>query len=88
MPYAEIAVSIVSFIERTSVHMSSGAVGASLTGAGLGGCVVGIVPEGRTVVVMDALKKSYYEPRGIVGDKLQEALFSVKPIQGASLLEL
>jgi galactokinase len=84
--YTKIALIIVKVHVHT--HVASGAVGASLTGAGLGGCVVGIVPECMTVDVMDALEKSYYEPRGIVGDKLREAVFSVKPIQGASLLEL
>ncbi len=48
-----------------TVKRVSGVVGASLTGAGLGGPVVVLVREDAVSSVVDAVQKNYYEPRGL-----------------------
>ena len=42
-----------------------GVVGANLTGAGLGGCVVALVREKNVTGLIDALANRYYGPQGL-----------------------
>ena len=43
-----------------------GVVGASLTGAGLGGPVVVLVQEDAVGALVDKVRKEYYERRGLI----------------------
>jgi len=58
-----------------------GVLGARLTGAGLGGCIVVLVKEGQESKVMEELNKKYYIPR-----KLPLSCQTGIPIAGASFL--
>lgn len=51
---------IVDICKRTE-----GVLGAGLTGAGFGGCVLALVEEDRTTHLLSALKAEYYEPRSL-----------------------
>ncbi|MBI4550883.1 MAG: hypothetical protein HY710_01310 [Candidatus Latescibacteria bacterium] len=42
-----------------------GVVGAGLTGAGLGGCVLALVQDGFTDALIEAVTARYYAPRGL-----------------------
>ena len=42
-----------------------GVLGAGLTGAGMGGCVLVLVKEDATEALLANLKKSYYDTRGL-----------------------
>jgi N-acetylgalactosamine kinase len=42
-----------------------GVIGANLTGAGLGGCVIALVREGQVNGLLEAAHRRYYEPRGL-----------------------
>ncbi|KAF4727352.1 galactokinase [Perkinsus olseni] len=61
--------------------LEAGALGARLTGAGWGGCVVAMVREGESEQVMAAVRKSYYDKRGLAGTN--DVMFSFEPADGA-----
>ena len=42
-----------------------GVIGAGLTGAGLGGCILVLVSSEKVQEVIDALADNYYLPRGL-----------------------
>lgn len=60
-----------------------GVVGARLTGAGMGGCIIALVEEGKEQAVADALEQDYYRPRG-----LPVSIEPADPIAGAGVLEI
>lgn len=64
---------------------SAGAAGARLTGAGFGGCIVALCPEGRAEAVMDALERGYYADLPDPGPR-SARLFPVDPGAGAAEL--
>jgi galactokinase len=59
-------------------------VGARLTGAGFGGCVVALAERRRTRDVLGALRAEYYERRGRK-NQMDERLFIAVPSRGASV---
>ena len=65
------------------VSVLPGVVGAQLTGAGLGGCMMVLVREEAQDAVRQALAKQYYEPRGI-----EPNLHVCSPVTGAGILAL
>ena len=79
-----------------SIMRKHGALGARLTGAGFGGCAVGLVPESDVGKVLDGVREDYYnkylpETRpDLQGSKGFEEtlLFAVKPANGATVTRL
>ena len=61
----------------------AGAVGARLTGAGMGGCIVALCSETETDAVIGHLADRYYARR-FSGD-LDDVLFAAVPSEGASV---
>ncbi len=70
--------------ELVQVARDGGAVGARLTGAGFGGCVVALAERRRTRDVLGALRAEYYERRGRK-NQMDERLFIAVPSRGASV---
>jgi N-acetylgalactosamine kinase len=70
----------------------NGALGARLTGAGWGGCVVALVKENEVPSFITALKEVYYYPKVKKGSIKIEDLdlyaFDSKPSGGAAILRL
>jgi galactokinase len=64
----------------------AGAVGARLTGAGFGGCVVALCRDGEDATVMRVLEERYYAGRPDAGIARSDRLFTVAPSWGASVL--
>jgi len=63
--------------------MTAGATGARLTGAGLGGCVLALVPALALDAFLERLHAAFYEPRGrSMGGS---HLFAVRPGSGATV---
>jgi galactokinase len=73
--------------ELVDLAMASGAVGARLTGAGLGGCIVALCLAERTPTLVGALREEFYGARG-VNDPENEHLIVAEPSQGASVTPL
>ncbi len=68
----------------------AGAVGARLTGAGMGGCIVALCSPDTVDSVLDALREGYFEQES-VGDsppELNHRLFVAIPSAGASITRL
>lgn len=69
-----------------------GALGARLTGAGFGGCAIGLVRDDDVAKVMNGVREAYYKtyirskrPDLMASDEFDDSLlFSVKPADGAS----
>lgn len=59
-------VSTAALDELAEVAEQAGAVGARLTGAGLGGCIVALVDSARAGEVLSFLNEKFYAPRGVV----------------------
>lgn len=70
----------------------NGAIGARLTGAGWGGCVVALVKEEEVDSFISALKETYYKPlleRGKIKEEdLDLYVFASKPSAGAAVLKI
>jgi galactokinase len=71
----------------TDIAISSGAVGARLTGAGFGGCVLALASLERLEGVLGALREQFYRPRGIA-DPQEDHLFVAEPSAGASVFPI
>jgi galactokinase len=69
------------------IALEAGAVGARLTGAGFGGCIVALSDRGTADDVVSALRERYYGSRS-VPDDLDNFLFVTEPSGGASVSEL
>ncbi len=80
-------VSCESLDELVDIAMSSGARGARLTGAGLGGCIVALCAAEQTTAVVEALSRDFYAPRN-VSDPQAEHLIVAEPSGGASVIGL
>ena len=63
---------------------TAGAVGARLTGAGLGGCVLALVPADELNGFLVRLHAAFYEPHGL--PPLGSHLFAVAPGPGAAVV--
>ncbi len=77
-------VSTEALDELVQVAREGGAVGARLTGAGFGGCVVALVERRRTSDALGVLRAEYYERRGRK-NQMDESLFIAVPSRGASV---
>ncbi|MDE3000842.1 MAG: hypothetical protein OXU79_17340 [Gemmatimonadota bacterium] len=73
--------SIPEIDEMVDVAMDTGAVGAQISGAGLGGSMMVLVESGGVDAIIEAMRARYYEPRGI-----PERLTVAFPVQGAGVL--
>lgn len=69
--------------ELVSVARRAGAVGARLTGAGLGGCMVAVVPAATADRVIDEVWARFYRPREVAEDLRARTLFLATPVAGA-----
>ncbi len=62
---------------------AAGALGARLTGAGFGGCIVALTDARSAEGVVEALERAYYRERRFEG-RLEDRLFVARPSEGAS----
>jgi galactokinase len=76
-------VSIPELDELVSIARDSGAAGARLTGAGMGGCIVALCTDSEVDSIVGALAERYYGPRDRIAD--QDILFAASPSAGASV---
>ncbi len=67
------------------VMLEAGCLGARLTGAGWGGCAVGIAPTDQTDAIINRIKTKYY--RDVIGMDIvrDEDVFSFEPAAGATI---
>ena len=77
------AVSTPELDELVAAARGGGALGARLTGAGLGGSVVILTDPARRKAVGEALRKRYYRPRGITA--MERFVLEADPAAGAAL---
>ncbi len=73
--------SIPEIDEMVDLAIDAGAVGAQISGAGLGGSMMVLVESGGVKGIIEAMRARYYRPRGI-----QERLTVASPVQGAGVL--
>jgi galactokinase len=69
--------------ELVALMQESGAVGARLTGAGFGGCVLGVCRAGEEVALFKALDERFYRTRGLAGSQAHR--FVAVPSRGAQV---
>ena len=74
--------------ELVGVAEAAGAVGARLTGAGFGGCVVALAEEHSVDGVMDRIWEGYHVPRGIPESDRSTVLFAAVPGGAAKVTPL
>jgi len=72
----------------TSLAAQFGALGARLTGAGWGGCMVALVKEEEADTFIKKIKEAYYKPLNLDQVTLETAIFVTKPGEGASILNI
>ncbi len=77
-------VSTVELDELVKIMEEAGAAGARLTGAGLGGCAIGVCADAEVETVSDALRAEFYERRFPPGEVV-EYPFVAHPSDGASV---
>jgi len=65
-----------------------GSLGARLTGAGWGGCIVALVHQDAAAAFIESLKTAYYGSMGLDREQLSSAIFITRPGQGASIWDL
>ena len=70
-----------------SLARGAGALGARLTGAGLGGCIVALCAPDQVDSVLEALRNGYFvkQPEGRAPADLDQRLFVAIPSAGASV---
>jgi galactokinase len=73
--------------ELTAIAREGGAVGARLTGAGLGGCIVALTDRHNVDAVLETLVAEYYEPRELAG-AIDARVFVAVASPGASFQAL
>ena len=76
-------VSIPELDELVELAREAGAVGARLTGAGMGGCIVALCAQPDTAAVLSHLSERYYTRRRR-DEELSDVLFEAVPSEGAS----
>jgi galactokinase len=74
--------------ELVTVAREAGAVGARLTGAGFGGCIVTLAKKDSVGPVMDRIWERYYQPRQIPLANRDALLFTAVPSDGARIVRL
>lgn len=74
--------------ELVTVAREAGAVGARLTGAGFGGCIVALADEDSVGQVMDRIWERYYLPRRLPLANRDALLFTAVPSDGARIATL
>lgn len=72
--------------ELVTLAEAAGAVGARLTGAGMGGCIVAAAAAPNAQAVLDRLRAEFYLPRNLPGP-LGDYLFLAEPSAGAGVEE-
>jgi galactokinase len=72
----------------STAALSAGALGARLTGAGWGGCIVALVRKAEVATFMQALETSYYKERGLTPAEANAAMFESAPASGADIFTL
>lgn len=72
--------------ELVSVAKASGALGARLTGAGWGGCMVAMVPADEVTSFIDALGKDFYAGKLEAGVSVSKHVFASTPGAGIAIL--
>jgi galactokinase len=77
-------VSSAALDELVGIAERAGAVGARLTGAGMGGCIIAVAPAGGVEGVLDGLRTGFYVPRPSSGP-LGDHLFTAEPAGGAGV---
>ncbi len=73
--------------ELTEIAADAGALGARLTGAGFGGCIIALCKTDTVGAVLSALQRRYYSLREIHG-RPRDVLFVARPGGGAGVTEL
>ncbi|RLN95283.1 hypothetical protein BBJ28_00011837 [Nothophytophthora sp. Chile5] len=68
--------------------MGAGALGARLTGAGWGGCIVALIGKAEAASFMEKLQVSYYAAQGIPATSFSDVMFESPPSAGADLFVL
>jgi len=68
--------------ELVGIAEAAGAVGARLTGAGMGGCIIAVARAQKVEAVLDRLRTEFYVPRAPKGP-LGDHLFLADPAGGA-----
>jgi len=68
-----------------SLSKECGALGARLTGAGWGGCIVALVAEEKAETFVKELKERYYTSKGVAQEEASRAVFITGPGAGAQL---
>jgi len=63
------------------VALEAGAVGAQLSGAGLGGCMMALAEAGKVQSVVDAVVYKYYEP-----EKVEPNWLVARPVAGSGVI--
>ncbi len=81
---ADFEVSAPPLDELVAVALEGGALGARLTGAGFGGCVVALTDASSVGSVVETLTSKYYAPRGLACE-LGDRLFVATPSRGGSV---
>ena len=71
----------------------NGALGARLTGAGWGGCMVALVPSSRKEELINTIKEKFYGNKDLnleipKDQPLSDFVFASNPCQGAVILEV
>ncbi len=77
-------VSIPELDELVGIARDAGAVGARLTGAGMGGCIVALCARENVNEVLAAIQDRFYAARDRLDD-LDDHLFVAEPAPGASI---
>jgi len=77
-------VSIPELDELVGIARDAGAVGARLTGAGMGGCIVALCSDDTVDAVLQAIQDRFYAARDRL-DNLDDHLFVAEPAPGASI---
>ena len=80
-------VSSTALDELVGIAERAGAVGARLTGAGMGGCIIAAAPASSVEGVLDRLRTDFYVPRPSSGP-LGDHLFLAEPAGGATVTRL
>jgi len=73
--------------ELVGIAERAGAVGARLTGAGMGGCSIAVAPANAVEGLLDRLRTEFYVPRAPEGP-LGDHLFLADPAGGARVMQL
>jgi len=71
-----------------AIARAAGALGARLTGAGMGGCIVALCAPDRFEAVRDALATQYFGSGGEPPSDLEQRLFEARAAAGASVRRL